>query len=244
MDDTRKDIHTAGVPRICQACEARHRGICGGMEPEQLLELSRHTKIRTVPAGTELLIEGERAGTFANILSGVVKLSKLMADGRHQIVGLQFAPDFVGRPFANESLVAAEAATEVTVCTFPRETLEDMASRSHGLGKMLLSQSLNELDEARDWMLTLGQRTAEERVAHFVQTIALHIDPYEHIEDDKPIDIEIPLSRADIADFLGLTIETVSRQFTRLRNQGVVEKLEGRRIRIPSLEALRAVAEN
>ncbi|MEQ8665623.1 MAG: Crp/Fnr family transcriptional regulator [Rhodospirillales bacterium] len=243
MDDSRKDIHTAGVPRICQACEARHKGICGGMEPEQLLELSRSTKIRTVPVGTELLIEGETSGTFSNILSGVVKLSKLMADGRHQIVGLQFAPDFVGRPFSDESLVAAEAATDVTICTFPRDALEDMTSRSPGLGKMLLSQSLAELDEARDWMLTLGQRTAEERVAHFLHTIAAHIDPYRKDDDESTVDIELPLSRADIADFLGLTIETVSRQFTRLRNQGVIEKLDGRNIRIPSLDALREIAE-
>ena len=243
MDDTRKDIHTAGVPRICQACEARHKGICGGLESEQLLELSRHTKIRTVPIGTELLIEGEHAGTFANILSGVVKLSKLMVDGRHQIVGLQFAPDFVGRPFSEESLVAAESATEVTLCTFPSDVLESMASKSPGLGHMLLSQSLAELDEARDWMLTLGQRTAEERVAHFIYTIALHIDPYRGVDGDQPVEIELPLSRADIADFLGLTIETVSRQFTRLRNQGVIAKLDGRKIRIPDLGALREIAE-
>ncbi len=242
MDDTRQDIHTTGVPRICQACEARHRGVCGGLTDKQLVTLADTTAIKTVPAGTELFGMEEKPARYANILKGVVKLSKLLPDGRQQLVGLQFAPDFIGRPFAETSAVTAEAATEVTICTFPRGTLTTMIETSPGLENMLYRQALKELDEAREWMLTLGRRDAEEKLVSFLLAIAIHTDPYTPLEDESPVEIVIPLTRADIADFLGLTIETVSRQFTRLRNEGVIAKLDGRRIQVSSLADLRKLS--
>jgi len=212
------------------------------MNERQLLSLSQTTAIKTLPAGTELVGMGEEATTYANILKGVVKLSKLMADGRQQLVGLQFAPDFVGRPFAETSNVSAEAATEITVCMLPKDTLTRLMGESPDLENKLYRQALNELDEARDWMLTLGRRTSEEKLANFLYTIALHSDPYVALDDDSEVEIEIPITRADIADFLGLTIETISRQFTRLRSREIIVKLDGRRVRIPKLSALRKIA--
>ena len=91
----RLDIHNSEIPVLCRACEARHRGICGALEPAQLGRLDRRTGRREVEAGTELIAAGRSIETCANILSGVVKLVKLMSDGRQQIVGLQFAPDFL-----------------------------------------------------------------------------------------------------------------------------------------------------
>lgn len=242
MDDTRKDIHTVGVPVLCQSCEARHRGICGGMKENELLALGQTTKIKTFPAGSTLTSEEQAPDTYGNILSGVVKLSKLMSDGRQQIVGLQFAPDFLGRPFGESSRVTAEAATDVAVCVFPRNALHDMMAESPGLEARMHKQALNELDEAREWMLTLGRRTALEKVASFLVQIALHADPAKTPPPLKPATITVPLSRADIADFLGLTIETVSRQFGKLRETGVIENVSGRRVTIPSLSKLRALA--
>lgn len=242
MDDTRQDIHTNGIPQVCQSCEARHRGICGAMTERQLLALSQTTNIKPLPAGTELVGMGEEATIYANVLKGVVKLSKLMADGRQQLVGLQFAPDFVGRPFSETSNVSAEAATDIEVCTFPKQSLLRLMAESPELENKLYRQALDELDEARDWMLTLGRRTSEEKLASFLYTIALHSDPTAALDDDSEVEIEIPITRADIADFLGLTIETISRQFTRLRSQGIIVKLDGRKVRIPKLSALREIA--
>ena len=107
--------------------------------------------------------EGEEVERYANILSGVVKLSKLLVDGRQQIVGLQFAPDFLGRPFKSKNKTTAEAATEVRLCTFPKKVLEDMIKQSPELEHVLHEQSLKELDEARDWMMTLGRKSASEK---------------------------------------------------------------------------------
>ncbi len=241
MPAERKDIHNSQVPVVCQSCEARHRGVCGALTPGQLTELSKFASRIAIDEETELFGADQDAGHYSNILSGVVKLSKLMADGRQQIVGLQFAPDFLGRPFAHGGQVSAEAATLVRLCSFPRNVLERIISQSPEMEHRLHEQTLKELDEARDWMLTLGRKTAAEKIASFLLLIAMHIDP-ERSQDVTEFDIELPLKRADIADFLGLTIETVSRQLTKLRKQGAIEVKDRRTVRIKNLPALRNVA--
>ncbi|MCA0256884.1 MAG: Crp/Fnr family transcriptional regulator [Proteobacteria bacterium] len=240
MDSQHKTIQSCEMPHVCRVCEARHGGVCGTLTPAQLFELNRHATRRKVDAGNELIGQGESVSHYSNILSGVIKLSKMMADGRQQIVGLQFAPDFLGRPFHYESTMTAEAATETEVCTFPRNLIERMLNETPDLERKLHSQSLKELDEAREWMLTLGRKTAQEKVASFLHMIATHIDP-DHGEQNT---FDLPLSRADIADFLGLTIETVSRQMTRLRKEGVILIENNRHITVPCLERLSDAAGN
>ncbi|MCP1198648.1 Crp/Fnr family transcriptional regulator [Notoacmeibacter sp. MSK16QG-6] len=237
MSSKRLDVHNSNIPQVCLACEARHRGVCGTLTPDQLLKLSKTTSKHIFAADDEMIPAGGEVRHYSNILSGVVKLTRLMSDGRQQIVGLQFAPDFLGRPFRNSSDIAAEAATEVRVCSFPKATLEELVREAPELEHMLHQQALKELDEAREWILTLGRKTAAEKVASFLYLIASHIDP-EQKSETGPIHFELPLKRADIADFLGLTIETVSRQITKLRKSGVIE-LEGTRIvTVPSMKAL------
>ena len=233
----RKDIHNSDVPIVCRACEARHKGVCGALDMDQLARLSKHTLRQSFSAEEELVPAGEDTHRYANIMSGVVKLTKLLADGRQQIVGLQFAPDFLGRPFKRQSDVAAEAATKVQVCSFPKSALEDLIRESPDMQHRLHEQSLKELDEARDWMLTLGRKSASEKVASFLYLIATHIDP-EVDRDDDVLRFELPLKRADIADFLGLTIETVSRQITRLRKSGVIQVENNRTVVVPDLDRL------
>ena len=238
----RKDIHNSDVPVVCLSCEARHRGICGALTPEQLTKLSKTTSKHVVDAETQIAFEGETTSRYSNILKGVVKLSKLTSDGRQQIVGLQFAPDFVGRPFSQENDFAVEAATDIKVCTFPRATLEQLISEAPELEHRLHQQTLKELGEARDWMLMLGRKSAAERVASFLHFIALHIDP-EGSGKGGPLQFEIPLKRSDIADFLGLTIETVSRQLTKLRQKGVIRLVNNRTVEVPDLAKLQHLTE-
>ena len=103
----REDIHTAGIPVLCVSCEARHRGVCGTLNPDQLVALSKLTKRYKAETGKELVSDSRSVERFANVLSGAVKLTKTLSDGRQQIVGLQFAPDFLGRPFQSESSLTA-----------------------------------------------------------------------------------------------------------------------------------------
>lgn len=235
----RLDIHNSDVPTLCRACEARHRGICGALDPKQLLQLGRQTGRSEVEPGTELVAAGVPTEGYANILSGIVKLTKLMPDGRQQIVGLQFAPDFLGRPFAESSDVSAEAASVVRICHFPRSALEDMVRQSPGLEHRLHEQALRELDDAREWIMTLGQKSAAEKVATFLLLLSRHVDP---TVEGYSATLEIPLKRSDIADFLGLTIETVSRHLTHLRKAGIIAIEKNRHVTVGDFTALEAAA--
>lgn len=238
MDMPRKDVHNSDLPVVCRSCEARHGGVCGTLTPEQLVELAKHSTRRRVEAGSEVVGQGERIGTYSNIMRGVIKLSKMMADGRQQIVGLQFAPDFMGRPFSDESSLSAEAAIDTDLCAFPRAIIDRMVADTPELEHRLLNQTLKELDEARDWMLTLGRKTAQEKVASFLYLIATNADP----ESPEGTSFDLPLSRADIADFLGLTIETVSRQMTKLRKEAIVHVENNRHVTVPDLGRLSRTA--
>ncbi|HWK66630.1 MAG TPA: helix-turn-helix domain-containing protein [Rhizobiaceae bacterium] len=233
----RQDIHNSEIPLLCQACEARHRGLCGALDPSQLVALSKQSWKQTVETGSELVGDAEKVASYSNVLSGVIKLSKTLADGRQQIVGLQFAPDFLGRPFKTESALNAEAATEVSLCSFPTALVERMMKDSPELEHRLLVQTLKELDEARDWMVTLGRKTAAEKVASFLLLIARNINPCRPLSQ-KEVVFDLPLTRADIADFLGLTIETVSRQMTILRKDGVIAIESNRHVTVRNMERL------
>lgn len=178
---------------------------------------------------------------FSNIISGVVKLSKLMSDGRQQIVALQFAPDLVGRPFDTQNKTSVEAATEVRLCSFPIKALEELIAESPDLEHRLHQQNLRELDEARDLLLSLGRKSASERVASFIYFIACHIDP-DSATGQATLQFQIPLKRSDIADFLGLTLETVSRQMTKLRQAGVISIIDRRSILITNPAKLERLA--
>lgn len=238
----RQDIHNSALPILCQSCEVRHQGLCGALDSEQLLALSRHTQVVRRAAGTELIAEESEITSYANILHGVVKLTKMLEDGRQQVVGLKFAPDFLGRIYGTQNTLSAEAASDVELCRIPRTALEEVLEDNPALKRKLLEQALRDLDNAREWMLTLGRKTAGEKVASFLHLIATHINPVAETErkcgEYMGARFDLPLSRADIADFLGLTIETVSRQLTKLRKEEVITVINNRTFIIPDLARL------
>ncbi|MCB1510338.1 MAG: Crp/Fnr family transcriptional regulator [Hyphomicrobiaceae bacterium] len=237
MTDPRDPVPTGtpkvGEPAVCLECEARHRGICGVLSVDELATLNQISVRKVYPKGSTLIEMGHVPEFHGNVLQGVVKLSKTLQDGRQQIVGIQFAPDFLGRVWGEESPVGAESATEVHVCRFPRDVIEHMMSTIHRLEHRVFEQILLQLDLARDWILTLGQKSATERVASLLLLIAKHNDPTHNLESrSHNSTFELPLSRADIADFLGLTLETVSRQVTKLRDLGVIRVENNRTITV------------
>lgn len=244
MSDDRKDIHNSDIPVVCRSCEARHRGVCGALDEAQLVHLSKHTHKSSHRPEDELFAAERPSTHYSNVLRGVVKLTKLMADGRQQIVGLQFSPDFLGRPFEKTNNVDAQAADDVELCSFPKNVLDDLVKRSPDLEHRLFEQTLRELDESRDMMLTLGRKTASEKVATLLYLLAMHSDPEQETPADGATEFDLALKRADIADYLGLTIETVSRQMTKLRKAGIIEIENNRRIRVPSMERLQDAQEH
>ena len=110
----------------CANCAVRHRAVCGALSDEELAELGRIGRIRQFKAGDVILADEEPTTFFANIVSGVIKLEKTSADGRQQIVGLVFPPDFLGRAYSASNPYFAQAATDVEACTFPQSSFEQL----------------------------------------------------------------------------------------------------------------------
>jgi CRP/FNR family transcriptional regulator len=226
----------------CSDCAIRHRAVCGALSEDELSAINAIARQRLLKAGEPILNADDDINFFANIVSGSVKLTKMMNDGRQQIVGLQFAPDFLGRAYKDRSPYFAEAATDVELCVFPKQAFEKLLANKPGFEMRLFQDTLNELDAARDWMLLLGRKTAAEKVASFVELIARRSPMIgcAHSSDHAEISFHLPLSRSDIADYLGLTIETVSRQIGKLKNARILELHPNRDISVLDLEGLRA----
>lgn len=239
------DRYVAGGKVIgCELCSIRNRAVCGALSEDELDQLNRIARRRSISAGETIMSDEEPADFLANILAGVIKLTKTLADGRQQIVGLQFAPDFLGRAYSLNNPYFAEAATDVELCCFPRADFERLLKVFPGLEHRLFERSLDELDAAREWMLLLGRKTAEEKLASFILMLAIRAASIGCTGDELPNEAQIvlPLTRSDIADYLGLTIETVSRQITRLKIDKVIQPLDSRTFLISNIETLAAFA--
>lgn len=211
---------------------------------EQLTRLNRIAYQRRYNTGQFIMGAGQQQDWFATVLSGVVKLTKIMADGRHQIVGLLFASDFLGRPFGSTSPYGAEAATSVELCCLERQYFEDLMLNCAEMKQLFLERTLNEMDAAREWMLVLGRKTAEEKVASLILLMAKRIPsaaPGEPLRS-RTARYDLPLSRTEMAEYLGLRIETVSRQLKRLRAAGVLDTANGRSIVVHDIDGLARIA--
>ncbi len=235
-----------GEPHIrCDSCAVRHRAVCGALERSEIERLNAIAHHKFLSPGQVILHDHAEMAYFANIISGVVKLTKTLADGRQQIVGLQFASDFLGRPFRDVSPYHAEAVTEVHLCTYDKGKFERLVKEFEGFEHRLFQHTLDELDAAREWMLLLGRKSAGEKVASFLLMVARRM---ESIGCKPALDVvhprfNLPLSRAEIADFLGLTIETVSRQISRLKVDKVIGLEGNRTIVILNMQRLQAAME-
>ena len=232
------------VMQRCDHCAVRHQAVCGAMDEVQIKKLAQIAHRKKVPAGQTIISDEEPVDFFANVIWGAIKLTKTLPDGRQQIVGLLFAPDFLGRAYSKNNPYTAEAATDVEICTFPNAAFERLVGEYPGLQQRLFQHTLDELDAARDWMLLLGRKTAEEKVASFLYMLARRslLTGCVHKSPPGTAAFELPLTRSDMADYLGLTIETVSRQLTRLKTSNVVRLNTTRLIMVPDLDRLAQAA--
>jgi CRP/FNR family transcriptional regulator len=228
----------------CATCAIRHRAVCGALDDNEIREVSRIGRTKRFRAGDIILADDEPTTFFANVVSGVVKLEKMSADGRQQIVGLVFPPDFLGRAFSKSNPYFAQAATDVEICAFQNTAFEALLRDHPNLEHRLFENTLNELDAARDWMFVLGRKSAQEKVASFLHLIARRqpMIGCSHTPSSHLARFDLPLTRADIADFLGLTIETVSRQLSNLKRQGTIQLTGGREVVVPDLRKLQSKA--
>ena len=232
---------SAGLER-CSGCPIRNRAVCSYSSPAELVELDAAKYYRDFEPGQEVVGEGMPTSFVGSVVSGVIALHKTLEDGRRQMVGLLFPSDFIGRPMRPIAPFDAEAVTPVRMCMFQRSKFETLLSGSMNLQKRLLEMTLDELDASRAWMLLLGRKTAREKLASYLMILTRRSAVLGHQAHANGMKVHNPLTREAIADYLGLTIETVSRQFTALRNAGVVALPDRHDVQILDLDTLKEMA--
>ncbi len=193
---------------------------------------------RDVSPNDTVLTEGDAAHDVYNVTAGVLKIYKLLPDGRRQITGFLFPGDFLGLTHNGVYAYSAEALTPATLCRFSRNKLEALLQEIPHLEQRLLSMVSHELAAAQDQMVMLGRKSARERVVSFL--LMLSRSASRRSEPANPV--TVPMTRTDIADYLGLTIETVSRTLTQLKKQGLIELLGEKQIRLAQPEKLAGIA--
>ncbi len=222
----------------CLDCAIRQHAICAQCTAPELEFLSGIKTYREYSAGAQIMAMGERAPFLGTVVQGVVSMSRLMHDGRRQVVGLLFPGDFVGRPFSPVSPFDYFAVNDARLCAFQRAKFEQTVREMPALEQRLLEMTLDELDSAREWMVLLGRKSAQEKLASFFVLAARRALKLKHRQPIDGMLLELPLTREDMADFLGLTIETVSRQVGALKKSDVIELMDARHLHIPDWQAL------
>jgi CRP/FNR family transcriptional regulator, anaerobic regulatory protein len=218
----------------CSNCAVRHTSVCGLADDESQKELNRISHVRTFAAGETILAEDEKSFMVGNVVSGVLRMSKTTLDGRQQIVGLLFPSEMFGRVFSDRSSFAIEAATDVTLCCFERNAFERLLTRKPLLEHQMLLMTLDELDAARDWMLLLGAQTVLERLASFMMILIRRSmrQKSSSAEDGGALTLTIPISRRDLATYIGTTVETISRKIQHLSRKRTIKIIDPRHFEI------------
>ncbi len=204
----------------CLSCDARAESVCNAIADADLGRLAAYAVVSEVQPGQTFIEEGDPADSFFNITAGSAKLYKLMADGRRQITGFAIRGHFLGLAVSATYAFSAEAIEPVRLCRFSRVRLFRLLSEFPALERRLLERAATELVAAQEQMLLLGRKTARERVASFLDMLRrAGAGPCGRTGPT----LALPMSRSDVADYLGLTIETVSRTLSRLRSEGLIE---------------------
>ncbi len=229
---------TFSTPHACADCPIRHQAVCARCEPDELDALDEIKYYRSFEAGQTVVWSGDQMDFVGSVVSGIASLTQTMEDGRTQMVGLLLPSDFVGRPGREGAAYDVVATTDLVMCCFRKKPFEQIMLDTPHIAQRLLEMTLDELDAAREWMLVLGRKTAREKIASLLSIIARR-DASLNPERSRSITVfDLPLTREAMADYLGLTLETVSRQMSALKRDGVIQ-LEGKRhVTVPDLVRL------
>ena len=174
----------------------------------------------------------------ATIVTGIATLNHALPDGRRQMVGLMMPSDFLGHPDQERARYDVTAATQATLCCMPRRPFRRAMQTSPAVMVRLYEMKRDELEAIRQWMVLLGRKTAREKVASLLLILLRHDRAAVQEDDQAPARVEIRLSGEEMSNYLGLTVETVSRSFTSLRRDGVICAEGARVVSIPSIERL------
>jgi len=193
----------------------------------------------TVQPKQMVFYEGDPADYVYEVASGTVKLYKLLSDGRRQITGFFYPGDLIGVGLYDEHTHSAEAVTEVHLRKYSRTRLQEAMSQNPVIGRQIFGLAADELAAAQEQLLLLGRKSPVEKVASFL----LKLSERNCDRGEAPTPIYLPMARSDIADYLGLTTETVSRTFSRLRRERAIRLLENHLVELLDMDRLESYAD-
>lgn len=234
----------------CQQCSVRRSAVCSALTEAGLAALAARGQQRRIERGTTLVEAGQPWPLCASVTRGLLKIRQLGASGDEAIVGLLWPGDFIGLPFAGQTVAAHDvvALAPVTLCVFPQVVMERTLADHPEMAQLLLARTLAELSAARGRVAALARASALARVAGFLSETArrdgMTLPVSAPANSPAVARIELPLRRGEMADLLGLTIETVSRQVRRLERAGVIGLPGGRAVLIQDPDALAEAAED
>lgn len=222
----------------CFGCPVRDHAVCNVLGHADLAAFKRSGNTRHLGSGEALCWEGATAGHVYNVTQGVLRLSKLLPDGRRQITGFAFPGDFLGITMDDEHPFTVEAVAPTELCRFSRARFDAFVEEHPHMERRLYTAAARELSAAREQLVLLGRKTAAERLATFIVEMVGHTP---QIEGQAPRAL-LPMSRSDIADYLGLRIETVSRELGALKAARLVRMMGIHELLILDLASLESLA--
>jgi CRP/FNR family transcriptional regulator len=221
----------------CAQCLARQGTLCGALDEATRGRLLSIAHPEQQAAGRWLVQPGASADAVFILRAGHAHVARLTHEGKRQILAFLFPGDFFAFTYEQHYAYGAWAATDVALCRLTRRQLEALVTATPALERRIRTQVTRQLDSAQELVFTLGRKTAIERVASFLW----YLD-YRQRKLGRPgATTDIPMSRADIADFLGLTSESVSRSLTRLRRAGLISLPAADQVGILDMPRLRSI---
>ncbi len=209
------------------------------------LDVFDHAPTRDLRPGEVLIAAGAPADQVFNILSGMLMLSRTGRDGRRQVLSFLFRDNFLGLTATDQYFFTVEAVTPARVACCTREAFNARLERDPQAERAFQNMMYRVLEDMIDAIYSLGQRSAVERLAVFILYLRHWRRLTEEIADDddpRLNDVALPMTREDIADFLGLTKETVSRSFSALQGRGLIRRIDSHNVRATDLAGLRELA--
>ena len=224
----------------CLGCEVRSKAMCRVLACDDLASMRRLGWTLNLRDGQPLFHEGDPATRVFTLTRGALKLYKLLPDGRRQITGFMFPGDFLGIAVDDDHAFTAEAVADSQLCWFPRNRFGEFVEAHQHLERELYRLATHELAAAQMQMVLLGRKTATERLASFFMML---LERAEKGGWRRGRMIDLPMSRIDIADYLGLTKETVSRMLASLKSRRIVRLDALDRIEVIDRDRLADLAE-
>ena len=223
----------------CRDCAVGTSAVCSTLDVTALADLRNQGSSIQLAAGQPLFHQGDPADRTFSLTSGVVKLYSVLPDGRRQVIAFHFPGEFIGFSPSEDYHCTAEAVSAATLCRFETGRFEQFARSSDELARSRHERVARDLVAAQTRAMVLGQAAARELLAHFLCDV--HRRSQARPAGASGI-VPLPMSRSDIAEYLGLAKETVSRELSALRATGIVRTISRNLLEIRDMERLRRLA--